>query len=272
MAQKTKKEDEKSPLEAAPPTSNCIDGPMAHPPSTMGGDSQDKSPVEKKSTNFEPGVSSSMDLSELEQQKMAGKKKSKPDITPSPFIQCVCQPAAGTNKQKWLPLTLDPPPSRPPLSKGGPHRDRHRDHDRGHQRNDRSDRGERGDRDSGGVGGGGYRDGGVKDGSHSHRGERENYRDHFRGQYYRHDRDKDARTDGSRDHRKGERYSNLPPRHASQSQEYTSVDGSGGGGGGGSGGYIGGGNSGGFEGSGRVYGGRSRGSRGKNWRYSSGQG
>ena len=178
--------------------------------------------------------------------------------------------ASGTNKQKWLPLTLDPPPSRPPLSKGGPHRDRHRDHERGHQRNDRSDRGDRGDRDGGGIGGGGYRDGGLKDGSHSHRGERDTYRDHFRGHYYRHgphDRDKDVRTDGGRDHRKGERYSNLPPRHASQSHEFTAVDG----GGGGSGGYIGGG-SGVFEGSGRVYGGRSRGSRGKNWKYSAGQG
>ena len=78
MAQKTRKEDEKSPLEVAPPTTNCVDVPVAHPPTAVGGQSQDKSPVEKKITNMEPPLPSSMDLSELEQQKMAGKKKGKP--------------------------------------------------------------------------------------------------------------------------------------------------------------------------------------------------
>lgn len=178
----------------------------------------------------------------------------------------------GANKMKWLPLTLDPPPSRPPVSKGGPHRERHRDHDRLHARGDRSDRGgDRGDKNERESGtGGGFRDGGAKDSSHSHRGDRDSYRDHYKGHFYRygsgHDRDKDSRGDGNRDHRKGERYSNLPPRYSSQNQDYASADSSGGGG---NGGYAGGG---GFEGGGRVYGvgGRGRAGRGKNWRFPSG--
>lgn len=176
----------------------------------------------------------------------------------------------GATKMKWLPLSLDPPPSRPPLSKGS-HRERHRDHDRLHggvrdriERGSGADRGDRGDRmgvDSAGVAagyrdGGGHRDGGNKD-SHAHRGDRDSYRDHYKGNYYRygggvggHDRDKDRG-----DQRKGERY-NLPPRYSNQSQEYVGLEGGGG--------YA----SGVFDASGRGYGGgRGRGGRSKNWRY-----
>ena len=170
---------------------------------------------------------------------------------------------------KWVPLSLNPPPSsRSPLSKGL-HRDRQRDHDRLHSGGrDRMERGGGGDRgDSSGGGGGyrdigGYRDGGNKDG-HAHRGDRDSYKGH----YYRlggggggHDRDKE-RGEG-RDHRKGDRF-NLPPRYSSsQASEYGGLEGIGGSGGTGV-----------FDGNGRGYsGGRGRGGRSRTWRYTSGQG
>ena len=170
----------------------------------------------------------------------------------------------GASRNKWLPLSLDTPPSRQPLSKGM-HRDRHRDYDKPHGGGRGNDRGYRMGGESG-VGFrdiGSYRDGGNKDG-HSHRGDKDGYKGH----YYKyggggHDRDRE-RAEG-RDHRKGERFSNLPPRYSSsQTHEYGGLEGSGS--------YMGGG--GGFDGNGHGYGGgRGRAGRGRNWRYmSSGQG
>ncbi len=161
---------------------------------------------------------------------------------------------------KWLPLSLEPQPSRPPVSKGS-HRDRHRDRiDRG---------GERGDR----IGDGGtHRD--HKEG-HIHK-ERDGYREHFRGDrgyhYYNkyggHDRDRgDGSKEQDRQYRK-DRHNNLPPRYTNQPQgtELTGTD---------SGNINSGGNYNMYEGNNRGYGGRGRGGRGRHWRYaspSSGQG
>lgn len=167
---------------------------------------------------------------------------------------------SGTNKQKWVPLSLDPPPSRPPPSKGPYRGDRHREYDRVHR--DRA-----GERDH-------------KDGQQPHK-ERDGYRDHYRGErgyqshYYSryggtHDRDKER--DGKeqdRPYRRSERDRyNVPPRYAAnqpQGQEFPVTEGSGGtgsGGGGGGGGT--------YEGPSNRYGGRGgRGGRGRNWRYPS---
>ena len=137
---------------------------------------------------------------------------------------------SGTGKQKWVPLPIDPPPSRPPPSKGA-RRDRDRYRDRPHESRDHG----RMERDSyhSGKNGGGYRDGYRGDrGRHGyeHRGDGDRDRDYHRGKW---------KVDS--------RY-NVPPRWASQTGE----EGEG---------------RGGTEGSGRGYGGGYRGGRGRNWRY-----
>ena len=75
MAQKTRKDGEKSPSDSVAP-SNCIDiGSVVDPGYTTGGQ-QERSPVEKKvGGNLDGGILPSGELSELEQQKLAGKKK-----------------------------------------------------------------------------------------------------------------------------------------------------------------------------------------------------
>lgn len=101
----------------------------------------------------------------------------------------------GTGKQKWVPLTLDPPPSRPPPSKG-PRRDRGYRGDRPHESRDHG----RVDRDS------------------YHSNKNSGYRDGYRGgrHHYEHRDDRDYHRGKWRMDR--ERY-NVPPRWANQTGE-----------------------------------------------------
>ena len=250
MSQKAKREGERSPPEKAPgvPIPAGVEqfSSSVALSSMTASSSQEKSVVEKKGSGGEsvsPG-----ELLELEQQKLAGKRKGgwwwfgqSQDVTWPLFSE-------GANKQKWVPLNLDPP-SRPPPSKGSHRGDRHYD---------RPLRDRMGERD--------HRDGML------HK-DKDGYRDHYRGDrgyhhYYNnkfggsgHDRDKerDGRDQDRGYRRGGERY-NLPPRYANQpqGQEYSGVE---------SGGSN---YNSGFEGSNRYIGrggGRPGRGGGRNWRY-----
>lgn len=267
MAQKAKREGEKSP----PSGVSLLEQPSSEGPATVDVDpptSQEKLPAEKKSSGGE-GISPG-ELLDLEQQKLAGKRKGWPidqlvnnrwrwEATSYTFSFLF----EGANKPKWVPLSLDPP-ARPPPSKGSHRGDRHREYDRVHR-----DRVER-------TGEGVHRDN-YKDGQ-PHK-DRDGYRDGYRGgdkgyqsHYYKygggsgHDRGDNKEREQYRDRRGGDRY-NLPPRYTNQPQGQDYPGGGGGGGveSGGSGG------SGMFEGNNR-YGGRGgrpgRGG-GRSWRYPS---
>ncbi|XP_064404181.1 la-related protein 1B-like isoform X2 [Halichondria panicea] len=119
------------------------------------------------------------ELSEYDQQRYAAGKK------------------RGTGKQKWVPLTLDPPPSRPPPSKG-PRRYR----ERPHETREHGGRIEKDAYHSNNKNNSGYRDG---------------YRDGYRGgRHYDHRDDRDYHRGKWRMER--DKY-NVPPRWANQSGE-----------------------------------------------------
>lgn len=73
MAQKAKREGERSPPAGVSALSGVEQPPVMAPPSMVGVPVHEKSPVERKGNGNE-GVSAS-ELLEIEQQKLAGKKK-----------------------------------------------------------------------------------------------------------------------------------------------------------------------------------------------------